>query len=416
MLNSPIADTSETCTLFNAGDLAKLKSRDPKLIGKLAEAHQLILDYFTFLKAYARGLDTVKRQQLLAQFEVKAMMHCFDKKVDSRVSYNSLLHALDACYLNAKSVDSSIPEWPRLAPLREQKDKIGPNGGLRAIYRDGRVPDDIIKSKGFEVGVQITNQKDVYQIVSLMGNMTTVQVKQIVDDNVDAHAKGRKKKEKLEDQGELIEIARNELLSAYSVYIAPKLELITGIPAPSANKAFMNAIIEGQVKTAMLAEFYKAGNATQHVTIQKSPELAAVATKKFAVGSFKVVALTNNVMISETELEAPWFHMGNNVYIKGSNTAIKDAALKPKSSFLSTFYVIKSVETTDPRIANCEYNTIDIKINLGSEKVLLKLPIIVNTKAIKDEDHIVVVTEEVVEPPKKMAKAAKAMGVPKKNR
>ena len=409
MLNSPIADTSETCTLFNTGDLAKIRNREPKLIGRLAEAHQLILDYFTFLKAYARSVDTEKLQHLLAQFEVKAIMHCFDKKVDSRASYKSLLHALEACYVNAKSVDPSIPEWPKLAPLREQKDKISRTGGLRAIYRDGRVPDDIIKSKGFEVGVQITNQKDVYEIVSLMGNMTTVQVKQIVDDNV----KGSKKKDA--DQGEMIEIARNELLSAYSVYNAPKVEFVTGIPAPTTSKAFMNAIIEGQVKAAMLAEFSKAGNAEQHVIIQKLPELAAVATKKFAVGSFKIIAVTNNVIVSKTELNEPWFHMGNNVYMKSSNTQIKDASTNPNSSFLSKFYAIKNVETTDPRIANCEYSVIDIKINMGSEKVMLKLPIIVNTKAIKDEDHILVVTaDEVAEPPKKMAKTATAKGVAKK--
>ena len=49
----------------------------------------------------------------------------------------------------------------------------------------------------------------------------------------------------------------------------------------------------------------------------------------------------------------------------------------------------------------------EIKLNLGTGKGTLRMPCIVNTKALQDEDHIVLSTPgEVVEPVRKIAKTA----------
>ena len=70
-----------------------------------------------------------------------------------------------------------------------------------------------------------------------------------------------------------------------------------------------------------------------------------------------------------------------------------------EEAIVSKFFVAKSCQTVDPRVANCGYVLNEIIVNLGTEKVTLRMPCIVNTKALKDEDRIVVSTpDEAVEP------------------
>ena len=117
MLNSPLADDSNSCNLFGPSELGRLQRRDPKLMALLHQAHQSIVDLREFLTAYTR-LNQQQLKKLISQMEVRAIMHAFDKKVESRASYKSFMHVLESVYEMAKTMDPKIPVWPRLAAIR----------------------------------------------------------------------------------------------------------------------------------------------------------------------------------------------------------------------------------------------------------------------------------------------------------
>ena len=315
-----------------------------------------------------------------------------------------MLHALDSVYQAAKAYDKAIPSWPKLAKLQEQKvDSKAQAGALRVINKDGMVSNVALKSKGFVVGVQIENVEGVvYEITNLTDDQKVIKAKKIKDDG--------------DDDEDVVEIIRTDLLSSYVINKDTKVVLVLGYASPAENKAFMISCIEGQLKHIMLTDFCKASNPEKHITLQKSPETAAIVQKKFAVGLLKLTPLTNCVVVDEKELDEPYICLGNievlgNVYIKSGNTPLKSLKEGNKKAMdeaiISKFFIVKSCETSDQRVANCGYVLNDIKLNLGTEKVTLRMPCIVNTKALQAEDHIVVSTpDEVVEPVRKIAKTA----------
>ena len=65
----------------------------------------------------------------------------------------------------------------------------------------------------------------------------------------------------------------------------------------------------------------------------------------------------------------------------------------------------KATEVSDTRAANCMCNYDDITAAVGQQKLKLKLPVIVNTVALKGEDKITVsTTDKIYTPPRKVQK------------
>ena len=65
----------------------------------------------------------------------------------------------------------------------------------------------------------------------------------------------------------------------------------------------------------------------------------------------------------------------------------------------------KATEVADTRAANCMYNYNVITVAVGQQKLKLKLPVIVNTVALKGEDKITVgTTDRIYTPPRKVQK------------
>ena len=92
MLN---ADASDTCNLFTQSELSSLKSREPKLMSRILEANKATADLKQWLTAYS-SLGATEIPRLSSTLEVRAVMHAFNKKVESRSSFKSMLHVIDS--------------------------------------------------------------------------------------------------------------------------------------------------------------------------------------------------------------------------------------------------------------------------------------------------------------------------------
>ena len=398
MLNSPIADDSNCCNLFGPSELSRLQRRDPKLMAMLHQAHQVIVDLREFLTAYTR-LNDQQYKKLASTIEVRAIMHAFEKKVESRASYKSFMHVLDSVYEMAKTMDAKIPIWPKLAAIREQSSaKPGKRGGLKTVNTDGTIGDDELKAQGYDVGTIIKSSSGcLYKITILRADLKSVEAVPKDDD------------EGIADDSKHVDIRRTDLISSYTIYTPPKIELITSYPCPTANKALRKSILEGQVKQAMMLEFSKATNAEKHTTLQKSPFSGVIVNKSFGTGNFKLFPMTNIVVIDEHELDEPWIKLGStddgNVYIKSGNSSIKqmtDKDSKMATVFISKFFFAQS--TPDQRLANCELTMHEISVAVGQTKLKLDIPVMTNIKPLKDEDEIKVLTVGTGERPAKKAK------------
>jgi hypothetical protein len=275
---------------------------------------------------------------------------------------------------------------------------------------DGTIGDPELKARGYAVGTMIRSSSgSIYKITRLVADLKSVET--MLTDDQGVAAEGGPKP---------VEIRRTDLISNYTIYMPPKMELLTSYPCPSENKTLRKSIIEGQVKQAMMLEFAKANNAENHTTLQKFPVSGVVVNKTFGVGKFHLVPLTTTVVIDDHELDDPWVKIGTsaegNIFIKSCNTAIKQMTDKdPKmmaSAFMSKFFMAQS--TPDHRLANCEMSSHEVTISVGQVKATLELPMIINTKALKDEDVVMVLTAD-VEPSAKKAKIApKAKGKAKR--
>ena len=410
MLNSPTADASDTCNLFTPGELTTLKNRDPKVMSRILEANKAIADFKQWLAAYS-SLGATEILRLSSALEIRAVMHAFNKKVESRSSFKSMLHVIDSVYEMAIKADTALPAWPKLAELREQRAKTvtSMKGSLRTVSTDGTIPDAVLKEKGFDVGVQVfVDSNVIWEITKLVGDQKVVELKSVKEAEVQKTSKASAKTK----QGNVVEIHRADLLSNYKVFIAHKLEFLSDYPNPAEHKQLLRSIIEGQVKQAMLAEFTKASNAHKHCTVQTSPQLALTCNKAFAVGAFKLFPLTTVVVVDEKILDDPWMSLGEadlgNVYIRSGNTHFKimqEGSKALQTGFVSHFFVAKATEVADTRAANCTYNYNEITVAVGQQKLKLKLPVIVNSVALKGGGKIIVSTADKIQmPPRKVQK------------
>ncbi len=105
--------------------------------------------------------------------------------------------------------------------------------------------------------------------------------------------------------------------------------------------------------------------------------------------------VTTQVATSVNALELPWVNIGMHeelhIYIKGSNTTLKDSArphFKNKTELVSRYWVVAAQQTPDARISNCEFVPWTATITVGKVKVELELPSIQNNVELEDEAMI----------------------------
>ena len=83
-------------------ELKQLAHREPKLMGKIKEANKSITMVDSFLRAYGK-LSASDLQKLMRVLEVKCIMHAFNKKSETSVSYDSFAAVMRSVMEDAKN-------------------------------------------------------------------------------------------------------------------------------------------------------------------------------------------------------------------------------------------------------------------------------------------------------------------------
>ena len=405
MLNSPTADQGGFCNLFTLVELKQLAHREPKLMDKIKEANKSITMVDSFLRAYGK-LSASDLQKLVSVLEVKCIMHAFNKKSETRVSYDSFAAVMRSVMEDARKLDSNLPALPALEESIASSSKRPLNSSLR---QHGTVPDAVLEARGFKVGAVIYEKqgegKQHYTIITLNADETTITVKPV---NVDldqgsktAKAKTAAAKAKSAAKAGLADevLLKRAELQAWVVKPDDKPIYYTDILPAADNLNLQRSIIEGSVKQLLLKEMQANSAEDKAVVVLRDGTFHVHVTKAFNEGRFSLIPVTSAVSVVEKKLADPWIQIGSfgnqAIYLKSSNTSLKanmrDAAKKASTELVAKFWTAHA--TNDGRIANCEVISWTAEISIGKNKVEVEFPKIINTVALKNEDEVLVLSE-----------------------
>ena len=260
MLNSPTADQGGFCNLFTLVELKQLAHREPKLMDKIKEANKSITMVDSFLRAYGK-LSASDLQKLVSVLEVKCIMHAFNKKSETRVSYDSFAAVMRSVMEDARKLDSNLPALPALEESIASSSKRPLNSSLR---QHGTVPDAVLEARGFKVGAVIYEKqgegKQHYTIITLNADETTITVKPVnvaLDQgSKTAKAKTAAAKAKSAAKAGLADevLLKRAELQAWVVKPDDKPIYYTDILPAADNLDLQRSIIEGSVKQLLLKE------------------------------------------------------------------------------------------------------------------------------------------------------------------
>ena len=405
MLNSPTADQGGFCNLFTLVELKQLAHREPKLMDKIKEANKSITMVDSFLRAYGK-LSASDLQKLVSVLEVKCIMHAFNKKSETRVSYDSFAAVMRSVMEDAKKLDSNLPALPALEESIASSSKRPLNSSLR---QHGTVPDAVLEARGFKVGAVIYEKqgegKQHYTIITLNADETTITVKPVnvaLDQgSKTAKAKTAAAKAKSAAKAGLADevLLKRAELQAWVVKPDDKPIYYTDILPAADNLNLQRSIIEGSVKQLLLKEMQANSAEDKAVVVLRDGTFHVHVTKAFNEGKFSLIPVTSVVSVVEKKLADPWIQIGSfgkqAIYLKSSNTSLKankrDAAKKASTELVAKFWVAHA--TNDGRIANCEVISWTAEISIGKNKVEVVFPKIINSVALKNEDKVLVLSE-----------------------
>ena len=259
--------------------------------------------------------------------------------------------------------------------------------------------DALLSEAGFSEGKVVVHKPtgEKYRIKAF--KFETVTLEPIVKDDSgmkDAAPKGaaaktkkaQKNKDKEENKDK--EVNRMELLKGEDWQLSKKAEtkFCTSIPPPLESDDLKHSIIVGLTKQAMSAEFAKSSEA--HCVVQTAPDLKLFASKDIKMGGLKLVGLTNNV---SPTFKTGWKHIGSEelqLYCKSSNT-YQTSSLTGKV-FVAKFWCARESYNQDE--TNAEFTTKQVDLKVIDKPFKVYIPILINTKAIKSEDEIVVLKKD----------------------
>ena len=405
MLNSPTADQGGFCNLFTLVELKQLAHREPKLMDKIKEANKSITMVDSFLRAYGK-LSASDLQKLVSVLEVKCIMHAFNKKSETRVSYDSFAAVMRSVMEDARKLDSNLPALPALEESIASSSKRPLNSSLR---QHGTVPDAVLEARGFKVGAVIYEKqgegKQHYTIITLNADETTITVKPVnvaLDQgSKTAKAKTAAAKAKSAAKAGLADevLLKRAELQAWVVKPDDKPIYYTDILPATDNLDLQRSIIEGSVKQLLLKEMQANSAEDKAVVVLRDGTFHVHVTKAFNEGKFSLIPVTSAVSVVEKKLADPWIQIGSfgkqAIYLKSSNTSLKanmrDAAKKASTELVAKFWVAHA--TNDGRIANCEVISWTAEISIGKNKVEVVIPKLINSVAHKNEDEVLVLSE-----------------------
>ena len=178
---------------------------------------------------------------------------------------------------------------------------------------------------------------------------------------------------------------------------------------PSLSFDLVSSIYSGLIKAALQSSYRKAEASERSCMVYKKPSLTVKVKCDVSKGSLKLVALSNSVVFQEAETfrsASGKIHLpGVNFTSDGKNMAaivmrqmqfpnIDDTsgfARKSSKSFVVSYWAV--AETYDEAKINAERRFDSFPVKIGSDEYALKVPTIVNTKALKAHDEVFVLKE-----------------------
>lgn len=385
MLTSPTSDANGYYNLFSATDFANLRNWGPKRT-LACEANEWMIAAEAFLSAYGHRLGETTSKKLVNALQVRMVMVVHGKKFETRASFSSLEDVAREFHRECRKADPLISEWTKL-PKDSSKGDTKANTAI--ALRETAVAsfgDALLAEKGFVEGQVIVNElNDQYKIKTLNADQKTITCTLV---EAAPRTKGTVKPDTT------IHIDRAVLMagSTWQCSDMVKAMFLTDIPSPLDCFELQASIIVGMVKNAMALEFKKSTESA--CLLQRSPDVKLLAAKKMKEGALKLVALTNHVYCFPVgKVVAPSFRlMGGidgfcNVYYKGGNSAIGEQTTSAKDMFISMFF--SASETHDQGMVNCMPEEKEEKITVLGRKLVISIPMIVNSKALAEEDEIV---------------------------
>ena len=162
----------------------------------------------------------------------------------------------------------------------------------------------------------------------------------------------------------------------------------------------------GLIKSALRQEFIK-NSMDMHCKVFKQPRVMVKVTKNFEKGNFTLVALSNSVSVMPSQkaketskaisIGQCFTHTKGEVAMLGmvkshltfpSKTLKTDVAVKVNDGFLVAFWAC--AEHFDANKANCIRKFHDVSVSIGTMTKKIKVPVIVNTKALKAGDEVII--------------------------
>jgi hypothetical protein len=183
--------------------------------------------------------------------------------------------------------------------------------------------------------------------------------------------------------------------------------------SPASNYDFLADMYKGVAKSALLAAFRVSSE--EHVVIGRKPEAKVWVTKNVAAGSMKLAPLSNSVSIvvhkdgkphkiaaGQYDLGHLFSHDGDEVhgYVKGhiqfpSKQSVTGSGItKSPETFIAAFWACRIVH--DQSEANVIVEGKAWQVKVGRDEHTIVVPIMSNTKAIREGDEVVVYQKKAV--------------------
>jgi len=390
-LNSPVADTSGTSTLFSNTDVAAVGPFGNSRKHAVA-ANSLMQQCHTFVTAYCnpKFRTSVGIQKCLNEMEIRLVMHVGKKKFDTRQQFQSQKEIAKAMHDACKLIDVNLPEWPYLSDV-----KVVPNKAdairkdnvprLREIRRDGKIPNGELESLGYVVGAKVQDAaSNIYTIVEYDIHL----------DNVSAKTSAEKP----------LQINRKELISDYQLVTDKKAPVVHKSLIDTNGLALMTDIWKCIVKVQSLEELKKSHE--DDVDIIEKPSVGVVALRNFKEGAMSLVAYSPNVTVTTKSLGSE--STANVFKVKSHCCDGKDEAINvivrkslefPKEDRVTgvnrvdhhpsiiAFWAVP--EVANASLANAELAHREVTCKLLKESYTFDLPFIRNTRDIKKGENIV---------------------------
>ena len=228
--------------LFNAADYQAIAAPNGKLRPFAIQAAKHMKTARDFIDAYS-NLGQGARVRLLSDMEVRMVTHVHQKRCDTRRSFKSILHIMQAMYDEAqaesKALGRTLPDWPVLAGLaREGDDTLAASSAsMRELDMDGAITDQVFRRAGFGDGVLVVSKSpderegtfkvtrcDEQEVVLTRVDVTRVDAEQeVVSRKRLGNKSGQKDAE--DEAGSDLRVSRAELLSSWLVKREKQVEV-----------------------------------------------------------------------------------------------------------------------------------------------------------------------------------------------